>query len=491
MKEIILSATKREVKVAVIEDGMLVEFYIEREDIQSNIGDIYFGKVESIRQNLRAAFVDIGVGKAAFLPLADASYEIFEGESKRLHRRKINPHDNVIVQVVKESYGTKGARITTFITIPGRYVVLMPTTNHLGVSRKIADRKERRRLLKIGKAYKPKKMGIILRTEAEGKDADAISEDIKDLSSVWRGVTKKLKDITPPALIHKEYDLILKVTRDHFTGKDSVLYVDSKEGYDKIIKYLRGVLSEDVRRVKLYSSDVPIFEKMGIEKEISKIYRRNVWLKNGGYIVIDRTEAFWVIDVNSGKFNKIKEQEDMIYELNLEASKEIARQLRLRDIGGIVVIDFIDMKKEAHKDALLNNFRSILKKDRAKVSIEDITKLGLVELTRTRVRSNVSSIFIENCPYCNGKGFILSKPYLLSRVESWFKRRAKYLKGSEITLYGHPDIINYVEKEGKELLEFYASHYKMNIHLIPDTHLHLEDINIYRIEKNREIIEEL
>ncbi len=491
MKEIILSLSKKEIKVAVIENGMLVEFYIEREDLRSNIGDIYYGRVEAVRENLKAAFVDIGVEKAAFLPLIDASYEVFEGEGKRLHRRKINANDNVLVQVVKEPYGTKGARITTFITIPGRYVVLMPTTNHLGVSRKISNKKERGRLLKIGHSCKPKKMGIILRTEAEGKDAKAISEDVKYLSTVWRDITKRLKDVKPPALIHKEVDLTLKATRDHFTGKDSILYVDSKEGYNKIVRYLRTLSPEDVRRVKLYSSDIPIFEKMGIEKEISKIYRRNVWLKNGGYIVIDRTEAFWVIDVNSGKFNKIKAQEDMIYEINLEASKEIARQLRLRDIGGIILIDFIDMKSEKHKNALLKNFGQILKKDRAKVSIVDITQLGVVELTRTRVRSNVSSIFIEDCPYCSGKGFILSKPYLLSRVESWFKRRAKYLKGSEITLNGHPEIIKYIEKTGKEMLEFYASHYKMNIHLSSDLHLHLEDINIYRIERDREVIEEL
>lgn len=491
MKEIILSLSKKEVKVAVIEGGMLVEFYIEREDMRSNIGDIYYGRVEAVRENLKAAFVDIGVEKAAFLPLIDASYEVFEGEGKRLHRRKINPNDNVLVQVVKEPYGTKGARITTFITIPGRYVVLMPTTNHLGISRKISNKKERGRLLKIGHSCKPKKMGIILRTEAEGKDAKAIAEDVKYLSTVWRDITKRLKDVKPPALIHKEVDLTLKATRDHFTGKDSILYVDSKEGYNKIVRYLRTLSPEDVKRVKLYSSDIPIFEKMGVEKEISKIYRRNVWLKNGGYIVIDRTEAFWVIDVNSGKFNKIKAQEDMIYEINLEASKEIARQLRLRDIGGIILIDFIDMKSEKHKNALLKNFEQILKRDRAKVSLVDITQLGVVELTRTRVRSNVSSIFIEDCPYCNGKGFILSKPYLLSRIESWFKRRAKYLKGSEITLNGHPEIIKYIEKTGKEMLEFYASHYKMNIHLSSDLHLHLEDINIYRIERDREVIEEL
>jgi len=491
MKEIILSLSKREVKVAVIEDGNLVEFYIESEGIQSNIGDIYYGRVEAVRKNLNAAFVDIGVEKSAFLPLTDTSYEVWESEGKRLHRRKISANDNILVQVVKEPYGTKGTRITTFITIPGRYVVLMPTTNHLGVSRKISNKKERRRLLKIGKACKPKKMGIILRTEAEGKDANAISEDIKYLSSVWQDVRKRLKDISPPALIHKEVDLTLKATRDHFTGKDAVLYVDNKEAYNKIVRYLKAFSSNDIKRVKLYSSDIPIFESMGIEKELSKIYRRNVWLKNGGYIVIDRTEAFWVIDVNSGKFNKIKEQEDMIYEINSEASKEIARQLRLRDIGGIILIDFIDMKSEAHKNALLKNFEKILRRDRAKVSIAGITQLGIVELTRTRVRSNVSSVFIENCPYCNGKGFVLSKPYILSRIESWFKRRAKYLQGSEITLYGHPEIIKYIEKEGKEMLEFYASHYKMSIHLVPDIHLHIEDINIYRIEKDREIIEEL
>jgi len=491
MKEIVLSVSKREVRVAVIEDGNLVEFYIEREDIKSSIGDIYFGRVEAIRENLKAAFVDIGVEKAAFLPLANASYEVFEGEGKMIHRRKIVPKDNIIVQVVKEPYGTKGARITTFITIPGRYAVLMPTTNHLGVSRKIAGKKERRRLLKIGRAYKPKKMGLILRTEAENKTADAIVEDIRYLTSVWKDITKRLKDTEPPELIHKEVDLILKITRDHFTGKDSVLYVDSKEGYNKIIRYLQNISLSDVKRVKLHSSTTPIFEDMGIEKEISKIYRRNIWLKNGGYIVIDRTEAFWVIDVNSGKFNRIKAQEEMIYEINLEAAKEIARQLRLRDIGGIIVIDFIDMKTEAHKKSLLIYFEKFLKNDRAKVSIVDITELGLVELTRTRVRSNVSSIFIEDCPYCSGKGFVLSKPYLLSRVESWFKRRARYLKGSELTLNAHPEIIKYIEREGKELLEFYVSRYKMNIHLVPDVGLHLENINIYRIVKDREVIEEL
>ncbi len=481
-REIVLSVREREVRVAVLEDETLVEFYIEREDMRSGVGDIYKGKITAVRPELRAAFVDIGQEKAAFLPLSDLGEEVWENG----HRRKVRAGDEVLVQIVKEPYSTKGARLTTYISIPGRYLVLMPTLDTVGVSKKIRKREERERLLSIAKKLKPEGLGIIVRTEGEGKSEEEFRSDLSYLLKLWRKIERETKKRPAPALVHKEEELIIKITRDLMTRETETLAVDSKEAYKQIVSYLKTFSPEYVERVKLYTGELPIFDAYGIEKEIQKIFRRKIWLKKGGYIVIEPTEAFWVIDVNSGKFSSVRDHQKMIFETNLEAAREIARQLRLRDIGGIVLIDFIDMRNPSYRKKLLDTFRKYLRKDRATVKVFDMTRLGIVELTRERVRSSVAHSFIEPCPFCSGRGTVLSKPYILSKIERWFERRGDYLKKKRVFIKVHPFIAEYLSTEGRSIFEKFSREYSANITIHADGSMPVDEVRIKRIEGEME-----
>ena len=483
LREIVLSQKIGEVKVAVKEDGELVEYYVEREDLKNTVGNIYRGKITAVKKTLQAIFVNIGHNIDGFLPISDYNYT---------HPRmppKVG--DPLIVQITKEPYGTKGARLTTVITIPGRYLVLMPMVKTVGVSKKISDRIERKRLISIAKKAVPRGTGAILRTSAKNVDIKKVRSEANKLLKEWKNIKKIYDEGKGTMLLRSEQELVIKVTRDLFDQNYSKVIVDSKGAYNKIVRYMKEKNIKYRGRVNLYQGEKSIFEHYKINSELSNIYRRKVWLKNGGYIVNDHPEAMHVIDVNSGKYAGKKKQEDMVYETNLLAAKEIARQLRLRDLGGIIIVDFIDMVNEEHKENLLNTLKSYFSTDRTKVDVIDITSLGLVEITRERIRRTLSMAFTEPCPVCQGKGVVFSKPYLLSLAEDYIERERGQLRGKEVYIFVNPGLMDYFEEKAKEKIESIAREYKIHINIQPDYTLPFEKIKILRRIKDSVIEEEI
>ncbi|MCA1902837.1 MAG: Rne/Rng family ribonuclease, partial [Candidatus Hydrogenedens sp.] len=416
MKELVINVEPLETRIALLENQKLVELMIERAEAPSLVGNIYKGRVDSIIPGMQAAFIDIGIGKNGFLYVSDILVDfediiVDEGMVPRpLHRKTekgppriqdiIHTNQQIMVQVVKDQIGNKGARLTTFITIPGRYIILFPTIQSSGISRKIESEKERERLRKIIPQIKPPGMGIVLRTAAENRSREDLENDVGYLLRVWREVQEKFHRQKGPGILREDLNPILRVVRDRFTKDVHRLTIDNQPQYEKIINFLDILEPQLKKRVRLYKLKTPLFEKMNIEKEIEKILQRNVQLKSGGYITIDLTEALVAIDVNTGSFTGKKELEETILQTNLEAAEEIARQVRLRDLNGIIVIDFIDMLYEQNRKKLLNHFTELLKRDRAKITISEISELGMIEMTRQRLKQNVIKILTQPCPYC-------------------------------------------------------------------------------------------
>lgn len=426
-KEIIVNVSPREDRVAIVENGQLTELYIEREE--RVVGSIYKGKVVNVLPGMDAAFVDIGLEKNAFLyvgdilPVTEEEAEATEpGElaeeavtpppptSGRRNGRRQGIRDvakvgqQLLMQVVKAPRGTKGARVSTRISLPGRYLVLMPDTDHVGVSRKIEDEAERERLKELARQVKPQGMGLIVRTEAEGRVLEDLKADSEFLLKMWQTVQERAKNATAPAVIHTELSLLFRTVRDAFVSDVNKLLIDSQPAYEKILE-LVDMLSPRMRnRVELYRKRDPIFHRFGIENEIERLLRPRIWLKSGGYLVIDESEALTTIDVNTGKFIGSTSLADTILRTNLEAAVEVARQLRLRDIGGIIIIDFIDMEDEEHRRQVLRTLERQLERDHAKTNIIGITELGLVQMTRKRTRESLEQVLCEPCPSCAGRG---------------------------------------------------------------------------------------
>ncbi len=482
-RRIILSRKNSEVKVAVFENDELVEYYIESENEASPVGNIVKGKITSIREELKGIFVDIGLETDGFLPLNDYHY-FTNGRKPRIG-------EYVLVQITKEPYGSKGSRLTMAISIPGRYVVLMPMVKTIGISKKIQDKNEKLRLSQIIKKMLPQKIGIVLRTSSSGIDEKIIKKEIQYLYEEWKKIKERFEKTEGVCILRREEELEIKITRDLFLPDYSEMIVDSKDSYRKIVQYLKEKNVNYQNKITLFNSDEDIFEFYKVSRELEKIVRRKVWLKNGGFIVIDQTEAMNIIDVNSGKYSGKKNQKNMIMETNLLAAKEIARQLRLRDIGGIIIVDFIDLTEEKSKNHLLKEFKKFLSSDRSKVEIIDITPLGLVELTRKRIRENISSRFIDECPYCNGKGIVYSKSYILSKIESWISRRCSLLKNSNVGIFLNP--LLYDELSEYEIMNLFELIKKQRIALKieKDHSIPFDKAKIFYTFNNKIIEEEL
>lgn len=474
--EIIMNVTPRETRVALIENGNLAELYIERQNEGGITGNIYKGKVIRVLPGMQAAFVDIGLEKAAFLYVSDVYFN-FEEEIeymtafeehllstwktdstiKSSHSLQIEDlvHEgqDVIVQVSREPMGTKGARITTHITLPGRYLVLMPTLNHVGVSRKIESDDERKRLKEILQKIKPEEYGVIARTASEGKSEREFKRDLDFLVKLWDDVQKVKNRVSSPYLIHQDLNIIYRTVRDIFTDDISRLIIDSKEEYDKVIEFTNKFMPKLKYRVELYDDKDPIFDTFDLEVEISRILDKRVWLKSGGYIVIEETEALVAIDVNTGKYVGKGNLEDTILKTNLGAAKEIAYQLRLRNIGGIIIIDFIDMEKESHKAMVYETLKKALKKDKSKTHIQKISELGLVEMTRKRTRESLLKSLCESCSYCEGKGYVKSTSTICSKIFREISKEGKYVNGNRIFLHVHSEIADILLNEEASSIE--------------------------------------
>jgi ribonuclease G len=438
--EIIADCGAEESRVALLEDGELVEVYIEKTPPQSLVGNIYRGKVSSVLPGMQAAFIDIGHEKNAFLYVADAvsQKEYHETEvpiqnedieSDAISQKECPEFDDepireikdikiedilkqgqeLTVQVIKDPIGTKGPRVTTNVTIPGRHLVLLPHNDYIGVSRRIEEDDERAKLKSIAESIKPEGMGLIVRTVSSGKNGEDFEYDINFLVKLWDSIKKKEESGTVPRCIHKDVNLIYRAVRDLFTRDVQKFVINNEEQYENVTELIGMMMPSLKLKVELYSKDYEIFEYYQIENKISRAIERKVWLNCGGYLVIDPTEALTVIDVNTGKYTGAKNLEDTVLKANIEAAKEIARQIRIRNIGGIIIIDFIDMQEPENRQEVLETLKTELKKDRTKTTVVGMTGLGLIEMTRKKMRLGLSSIMSETCPNCNGTGRVLTK----------------------------------------------------------------------------------
>lgn len=478
-REILINIEPREKRVSIVDDGRLEEFYIERPQDKTIVGNIYKGKVEAVISSIGAAFVDIGLPKKGFLYLSEIA-ELFEpvDGNNIVKNIEVKPGQEVLVQVVKESFGTKGPRLSTHISLPGRYLVLMPQDPHLGVSRRIEDEAERRRLKQILEELKlPKDLGFILRTAALAKSKRELWRDARFLLKLWAKIKRTSQKKNAPSLVYEEYDLVLRAIRDSFTDDISKLIIDSKDEFRRIRRFMNVFLGYLAKRVELYNG-VDLFLDKDIEKQINKIFENKVYFKSKAYIVIEQTEGLVVVDVNSGGFRKSKDPEDMAFRVNSEAAIEIARQLRLRDLGGIIVIDFIDMEKERHRLEVLNILKKELSKDSAKYDVLGISKFGVVEMTRERVHRTASMLFYQECPYCRGKGKVKSSSTMSVYALKELRRvLAQHPNRQYLNLTLHPNVYQQLLKENSSL-KLLERKFKLKISLISDPSLHIEDIKI-------------
>ncbi|KPJ53771.1 hypothetical protein AMJ39_03455 [candidate division TA06 bacterium DG_24] len=500
---IIVNADTSETRIAILEDQRLVELYIERVEQKRMVGDIYKGRVVSILPGLRAAFVDIATERNAFLPLADVTQELLELEgmddieieekgSRRapIAAERLKEGQEVLVQVSKETMGTKGPRVTSYVSLPGRYVVLMPGVEHIGISRRISDREERDRLRNIVANLRPKGMGLIVRTAAEGHKAADFRSDVRSLVRQWNKIKKGAEKKKAPSLIHKDIGLTLKLIRDLFTPEVNELIIDSKDEYKQVVSYVNAVSRHLRPRVHLYQGDIPIFESHGVEAQIEKALERKVWLKTGGYITVDQTEALAAIDVNTGRFSKERDPEKMILKTNTEAAREIARQLRLRDVGGIIVIDFIDMVREENKRKVLNELKTALKRDRSRTKALRVSDLGLIEMTRERARPSLLHTFSDPCPTCDGTGRVLSKLTVALKIERWLRHAGPELVKKRIQLRTHPTLADYLSIERVETLSEIARLHQIGVVVKGDPSYSIEDFRVFLLDVSKDITEE-
>jgi len=484
--ELIINVSSQETRVALVENGALAELYIEHRAERGITGNIYKGKVVRVLPGMQAAFVDIGLEKAAFLYVSDVCSDLEEFEEMlKIDESEIgvelengmynvmNRHfqiedilhegQEILAQITKEPIGSKGARVSSHITLPGRHLVLMPTVNHLGVSRRIKNESERKRLREIIHKIKPEGYGFIVRTASEGRTEEDISNDMDFLLKLWENIQEKKNRTPVRSIIHHDLDMTMRTIRDLFTEEIEKLIIDSKEEYDKILEFVETFMPQLKYSVELYQKDEPIFDANEIEVEIGRALGEKIWLKSGGYIVIEETEALVVIDVNTGKYVGRRNPEDTILKTNLEAAKEIAYQLRLRNIGGIIIIDFIDMKKESSKEKVFQALKEALKRDKARTNILKISELGLVEMTRKRTRDSLSGILCEPCSYCEGKGFIKSKTTVLNEVLREIKREAKEIQGSVVFVFVNHDISDLLFEEERAEIDKLERKYRKRI----------------------------
>ena len=467
--------------MALLEDNQLVELMFDRPDQGRVVGDIYLGRVEAVLPGIQAAFVDIGAEKSGFLHVSDVMQDDDDEDSDNGRGRKnrkyppiqdvLKKGDQVTVQVTKEPIGTKGPRITAQVSLPGRFLVYMPFSSHVGVSRKIDDRGERSRLRALARKIVPANSGgVIVRTVGEEANEKRFAEEFKRLHDAWKKTQRKADSMKAPALIRREAKLISGVIRDLFSDKFDALTVDSPEIFREIEQYVKSVDPDLLGRVKLYEGDEPLFDKYGVEEEIQRAFRRQVVVKSGGHVVIEPTEALVSIDVNTGRFTgkKKKDPEHTILRTNLDAAREIARQLRLRDIGGIIVVDFIDMDSQKNRDKVLQELRTHLGRDRARTKAFAVSDLGLIEMTRQRVRPSLFNSLTDPCPHCNGLGRLFAPATVMRRVERSLQRTAAAGKERRIVVRIHPEVALHVLESEPDFIKRLSRRTKLNIDLRDD-----------------------
>ncbi len=507
-KEIVINSTEYETRVAILEDDTIVELQTERAGSDRMVGDIYKGKIASVLPGMQAAFVDIGMERAAYLHSSDIGkvytdgYESDEFEEEeapanivRKTRRAgietvLKKNQEILVQVIKEPISTKGPRIASEISLAGRYMVMVPDDDHVRISKRITNWAEKRRLKKAVSSLRPEGFGLIMRTEAEGRQESDFRADIKRLLRLWSGLKRKADRSKAPALVHKEADLVVAMIRDIFTDDVTSVVCDNAADFRKINSYARQALPHLKNRVKLYKGSQPIFDEYDLEPELDKMLNRKVWIKGGAYLVIDQTEAMVTIDVNTGRFVGRRGAEDTIFQANMLAAKEIARQIRLRDMGGLIVCDFIDMWNRENRRRLYDAFQAAFKNDRAKRGINPVTEFGLVEMTRERVRQSHMASLSEVCPCCDGLGRIMSKENIATKIERWFHRARAGRKYKDYHLVVSPDLADVLTGNGTSRVKRMMKAYKCKINVVRDTTIDQTEYHIYDADTNTDISEQ-
>lgn len=470
VKEIVINSTAVQTRVAITEDGYLADFFVDYPENRRTVGDIYLGKVARVLPGIKAAFIDIGMKHDAFLHfsdigestkqlqdmIGDEDSDIDEEEDDESSKRngtqnrngsespgkppipKLQKGQEILVQITKEPVNNKGVRVSSSISLPGRFCVLLPFDGKVGISKKISDYKERKRLRQIARSILPKNYGLIIRTVAKDQTEEALKDDLKILMKTWQEIETSVKTEKPPSLIYQDLSTTSSVIRDLFTSDITKVFIDSKKLYKQIKNYVQVVQPGLVDKIELFPSGNSIFDSFKIEEQIKTLMSRKVPLPSGGYLIVDHTEAMVVVDVNSGRYAKSKEQEQNSLKTDLEAAREIARQLRLRDIGGIIVVDFIDLEEEKNRKKVFDELKKEFRRDRAKVTVLPMSDFGLVQITRQRIRQNILQAMKEICPYCLGSGLLTKHSHIVYDLEEWVKKFKKTSTEKRLILKCHP-----------------------------------------------------
>ncbi|MEM9554824.1 MAG: Rne/Rng family ribonuclease [Acidobacteriota bacterium] len=509
-KKMLVESDPHETRVAILEDDRLTELFIERNHQLGIVGNVYKGRVSRVLPGMQAAFVDIGLDRDAFLYVSEVMEANVDGEGvepptldaageplqERLGLVGDDPigrdeepsiddllkrGQEIVVQVLKDAMPNKGARVSTQITLPGRSLVLLPDVPHLGVSRRIDDEDERARLRELLAELSPEGTGLIVRTAGAHAEIDELQSDLDFLERLWRRIQERAAKVSAPTLLHRDLDLALRVVRDSLSEEFSVIWVDGEELYERIVEFVDEAQPELVSRVKLFQQDRALMDQFEIDAEIEAALKTKVWLKSGGHIVIHPTEALVAIDVNTGRYVGHHNLEDTVLTTNLEAVQEIVRQIRLRNLGGIIVIDLIDMLEEEHRREVFEALERELAKDRAKNKVLNISEFGLVELTRKRTRPSLERLLTQSCPYCRGGGRIKSLSTIsLELRRQILRQRARY-SGSQVLLRVHPDIATVLQREERSILLELERELRAEILLQSDPELHHERFDILEV----------
>ena len=503
-KEIFINESMGETRIAIQEDGQLVEVYIEKQDNHRMVGNVYKGKVENVLPGMQAAFVDVGYELNAFLPFSEIGSDEFiieEHGNKKNRNNRNNKYDNIevdlkkdqeiYVQIIKEPFAGKGPRVTTEVALPGRFLVLVPNANYIGISKKIWDKYERRRLKKIAQRLRKGNIGVIIRTVAEGKSEEHIENDFNQLINNWNKIETKADREQAPVLVYEDLETASSVVRDLLTPDVEKIIIDSKRLYKKTQRYLEDISPSLLDRLELYKLKSPLFESFGIESEIEKVMRPKVWLKSGAYLIIEKTEAMVVVDVNSGRFVGKKLHEENSLKINLEAAREVARQLRLRDLSGLIVIDFIDMKHDENRKKVYHELRKELRKDRAKVAVAPITEFGLLEMTRQRIRVSLLDSMSEKCPSCHGSGRIISQETLITRIDHWLRRYKNKHRSLRLRLQLHPQNADYLSGDKKHVLRSLMWQNFVHLKIEENVELPQDEFRFLRTKDGEDVTDEM
>ncbi len=539
-KDIIINSTANEHRIAILEDGKLAELFAEIPGKERNVGDIYLGQVAKVMPGIRAAFINVGLQQDAFLHFSDIGHieeysALFDEDdddeeaeenhtqelstaaaekengsngdqnglpdvavSERPPRREHRPEppvnlqkgQDILVQITKEPVGKKGVRVRSALSLPGRFLVLLPFDGKVGVSKKVSNFKEKRRLRKLVRSLLPAGFGAIIRTVAEGKDEEMVKQDLDELVKTWSNIEKSVKSVKAPALVYKDMNTTSSVIRDLFSDSVEHVVVDDKKLFKEIRSYVQWMSPDMADRIEYFHEREPIFDKYGVEKDIQSLLSKKVWLKSGGYLFIEKTEAMTVIDVNSGRYAAKKEQELNSLRTNLEASREVCRQLRLRDIGGMVVVDFIDLEDEKNKKKIYDEMKKELRRDRAKVTVLPMTEFGLVQITRQRIRQSVHLSFSEACPTCGGTGLVQSKASTINQIERWIKRFKSESREFRLELHVNPTIGEYLSHGTLSRITRIKFKFRVMVKLVPDTSIPMDDFRFISLKQKKDITEQ-